>query len=459
MIENILEIRVGEEVYGFDADKIEQILEIPSITPVPLSDSSMLGVVVLSGKIYQVLDVGRVLNLESVNIKNEKARLLTISNKEESFVVDEVLGMISVNEENFEENSDKDSFLSGFYKTENEVVQILDIEKLLNSVSLDSFTPVKLDNLQNNEETQTENEEVKRVLFFKAGDEKFAINIESLRELIFVPEITPIAKSDALGMITLREEIITILDMNSLLGFSYKEVDEKSRALITYFDGKSVALLVDEVEEVRSIKNSDIENIPQNMANDMIEAIYKDEKSIASIISNDFLRHLTREYHLEEENITDENNKISENDMSEIAVFKIGNEEYAFDIEEVQEIIRYDEITPVPESPDFIEGILNLRGAVISIVNLPERLGFEKNITDKTKIIVCAVKNEKIGFIVDDVSEILFVEDEYISKSTNEEALFDEVINLDDGKRVILKIKVSNLIDDETFEKIEIMEK
>jgi len=464
MIENILEIKIGDELYGFDADKIEQILEIPAITPVPLSDGSMLGIVVLSGKISQVLDLGRLIGSSEIDIKNDKARLLTLSNneKDESFVIDEVLGILAVDENSFEENSDKNSFLMGFYKTDNEVVQVLDIEKLLTLISLDTFTPTKLDSLQNSDEDENNREtteDFKRVLFFKAEDERFAIDIESLRELIFVPdEITPIAGSDALGMITLRDEVITLLDMNSLLGFSYKVPDEKSRALIAHFDGKSVALLVNEVEEVKTIKNLDLEPMPENMSNDMIEYIYKEDNGIASIISNAFIRNLTREYHLEEENKQIENS-ISEGDVSEIAVFKIGSEEYAFDIEEVQEIIRYDEITPVPQAPEFIEGILNLRGAVISIVSLPERLGFEKNITDKTKIIVCAIKNEKIGFIVDDVNEILFVEDEFVSKSNSEESLFDEIINLDEGKRVILKIKVENLLDDETLEQIQMMEK
>jgi len=467
MIENILEVRVGEEIYGFDADKIEQILEIPSITPLPLSEKGVLGVVVLSGKISQVLDVGTILGTSAVATQKQEARLLTLSQcgSGESFVVDEVLGMVEVEEENYEENLTQEDFLKGFYKTDDAVVQILEIEKLLEGIKIASYKPVELDSMQkSSDEAKLEGanfDEFRRVLFFKAQDERFAIEIESLRELIFAPEeITPIAGSDALGMITLRDEIITMLDMNALLGFPSKEPDEKSRALIAYNNGKSVALLVDEVEEARTIPTRDLEMVPENLANDAIESIYKEEESVASIVSSDFVRKLTREYYLEEEHKEEkEENRALESDMSEIAVFKIDKEEYAFDIEEVQEIIRYDAITPVPQAPDFIEGILNLRGSVIPIVSLPQRLGFEERITEKTKIIVCSVKDEKIGFIVDDVSEILFVEDRYVARATREDALFDEIINLDEGKRVILKIKVENLIDDATLEQIQMMQK
>jgi len=466
-LDNILEVRVGDEVFGFNADEIEQILVVPAITPIPLSDTSVLGVAVLSGKIVHAVDLGLAIGEGSIDLKNEKARLLTLSNEDfhESFVVDEVLGMLEVDEEKMEENSGEDSFLQAFYKADDHVVQLLNINTLLQRINIDRFEPAKLDNLQQ-ESSNSENEKksidnFKRALFFKAENERFAIDIEGLRELIFAPkEVTPIAGSDALGMITLRDEVITLLDMNSLLGFSHKEPDEKSRALIAYHKGKAIALLVDEVEEVKNLENSALEPMIGGVAGEIIEQVYKEKDSVSSIISADYIRKLVREYYIEsEENSDNELKGSEETDVSEVAVFKVGDEEYAFDIEEVQEIIRYDTITPVPEAPGFMEGILNLRGSVIPVISLPDRLGFGYEVTDKTKIIVCSVGNEKIGFIVDDVNEILFVEDAYISKAVSEESLFEEVINLDDGKRVILKIRVGNLLDEEILEQIKMMEK
>jgi len=468
-IDNILEVRVGEEVYGFNADEIEQILVIPAITPIPLSDSSVLGVAVLSGSIVHAIDLGIAIGNGDIDIKDDKARLLTLSKdgSNESFVVDEVLGMIEVDDKRMEENSDKDSFLRGFYKADERVVQLLNIDALLQNVTIDRFAPIKLDSLQDKKDGDNIGDEskgtddFKRALFFRAENERFAIDIEGLRELIFAPkDITPIAGSDALGMITLRDEVITLLDMNSLLGFSYKEPDDKSRALIAYHKGKAVALLVDEVEEVKNLENSLLEPMPGGVAGEMIEQVYKEKDAVSSVISADFIRKLVREYHIEsEEQKNDEQKDVSEADVSEVAVFKVGSEEYAFDIEEVQEIIRYDTITPVPEAPGFMEGILNLRGSVIPVISLPDRLGFGYEVTEKTKIIVCSVGEEKIGFIVDDVNEILFVEDQFVSKAVNEDALFEEVINLDDGKRVILKIRVENLLDEDILEQIKMASK
>ncbi len=465
-LENILEVRIGGEVFGFDADAIEQILIVPPITPMPLSDSSMLGVAVLSGKITHAIDLGSAIGSSSANTQDEKARLLTLSCQDchESFVVDEVLDMIDIDEQRLEENHEQDSFLVGFYKTDEHVVQILSVEALLGMVDIAKFEPAKIDSLQENSETQNQNQEsgeLMRALFFRAGEERFAIDIEALRELIFAPEdITPISGSDALGMITLRDEVIALLDMDMLLGFASKAIDEKSRALIAYHEGKTVAFLVDEVEEVKTLEQSQLEEMPGGIASDMIASIYKERRSVASLLASGYIRGLVREYvihHEEQTNQTEEETK--ESNMSEVAVFKVADEEYAFDIEEVQEIIRYDTITPVPEAPGYMEGILNLRGSVIPVVSLPDRLGFSYEADDKTKIVVCSVGSEKIGFVVDDVNEILFVEDNYISKSTDQEALFEEVINLDDGKRVILKIKVKNLLDEETLSQMKMIEK
>ena len=465
-LENILEIRLGDEIFGLNADEVEQILVIPTITPMPLSDTSLLGVTVLSGKIIHAIDASLAIDKDGVNLKNENARLLTLSCKDcsESFVIDEVLGMIQVDVQNLEEISDNESFLETFYKTQEQVVQVLNIDALLKKVNIKAFQPVQLDSLQEenskNENKNSSNDSFQIALFFKVGNEQFAIDIELLREITFVPEkITPIAGSDALGMITLRDEVITLLDMNDLLGFSYKEPDEKSRVLIVNYKGKSIALLVDEVEEIKDLDSSALETIPESVATKSIAYIYKQKDAIASILSTDYIRELTKKYYIENEESSEQKLEDSKGeDMSEVVVFKIADKEYAFDIEKVQEIIHYDTTIQVPEAPGYMKGILNLRGSVIPIISLPSRLGFNFDVTDKTKIIICLVGDEKIGFIVDDIDEILFIEDAYISKAVSEEALFEEVISLDDGKRVILKIKVDNLLNEETLENIKMME-
>jgi purine-binding chemotaxis protein CheW len=101
----------------------------------------------------------------------------------------------------------------------------------------------------------------------------------------------------------------------------------------------------------------------------------------------------------------------NKNDVSELiqlVSFKVGEEEFGVDILKVQEINKMTVITRVPNAPDFVEGVINLRGRVIPIVDLRKRLGLPERQHDKnTRIIVVEIINKTIGFIVDAVSEVL----------------------------------------------------
>ncbi len=442
-MDNILKVKIKNEVYGFDADKIEQIITPPFITSVPLSAKHILGITSINGKIIQVIDLNKILFNKKTSFIS-KTKLLTLGNL--GVVVDEVLEMIEIDNAEFEESDNE--LLIGIYKENNEIIQVIDVDKIFSLDSLIEFKPKNLTHLNQKEDNiQIISDEYKRVLFFKANNEMFALDIDILREIIYPPEITPVATSDCMGVITIRGEAINVLSINELLGFGNKEIDEKSRILIVSNDQRVVGLLVDEVDLVKNIEISQIETLPNS--DEIVEAVYK--KDMVTLISSSYIKRLIDDYYIEDDETKE---TVKENIVSEVAIFRVDNEEYAFDIDEVQEIIKYEEVTPIPDVPEIVEGIMNLRGIVIPVISLAKRLDLKERITDKTKIIVCNLNDEKIGFIVDDINDILFVEDKHISKAQSEEAIFDEVINFDD--RIILKIKVKNLLDKELLEKIKI---
>ncbi len=102
-------------------------------------------------------------------------------------------------------------------------------------------------------------------------------------------------------------------------------------------------------------------------------------------------------------------------EVLQLVSFQLGPEEYAIDILDVQEIIRMVEITPVPNAPHYVEGVLNLRGKVIPIINLRTRLGLSSTEhTKDTRIVVVDVAHLLLGFIVDSVEEVLRLPEELI---------------------------------------------
>ncbi|MBU1101599.1 MAG: chemotaxis protein CheW [Bacteroidetes bacterium] len=95
-------------------------------------------------------------------------------------------------------------------------------------------------------------------------------------------------------------------------------------------------------------------------------------------------------------------------EILQLVSFKIGNEEFGVNILKVQEINRMMQITKVPNAPNFVDGVINLRGRIIPIIDLRIRLGMPKREQDKsTRIVVVELEGKTIGFIVDEVSEVL----------------------------------------------------
>ena len=93
---------------------------------------------------------------------------------------------------------------------------------------------------------------------------------------------------------------------------------------------------------------------------------------------------------------------------TQFVTFQLGTEEYALEIGRVQEIIRLPEITRVPRAPGFIQGVVNLRGRILPVVDLRGRLGFPPEpFGRRTRIIVVRIPEARVGLIVDHVVEVL----------------------------------------------------
>lgn len=95
-------------------------------------------------------------------------------------------------------------------------------------------------------------------------------------------------------------------------------------------------------------------------------------------------------------------------DELQLVSFNIGDEEFGIDILKVQEINRMLTVTRVPNSPAFVDGVINLRGKVIPIIDLRGRFGMERKDHDKnTRIVVVELAGKIVGFVVDAVKEVL----------------------------------------------------
>ncbi len=126
--------------------------------------------------------------------------------------------------------------------------------------------------------------------------------------------------------------------------------------------------------------------------------------------------------------------------------FFLGEEEYAIEILKVQEIIGLMSITPVPNMPSYIRGVLNLRGKIVPVMNLRTRFGLEKvEDTDETCIIVIQHEEYLMGVLVDKVSEVVDIETEAIedipSVGAGEQSKYLAGIGkVDDSVKMIIEV-------------------
>jgi purine-binding chemotaxis protein CheW len=143
----------------------------------------------------------------------------------------------------------------------------------------------------------------------------------------------------------------------------------------------------------------------------------------------------------------------------QVIVFNLGEERYGVEISQIKEIILPTKITQIPNVPDFVEGILNLRGQIATIINLRKRLGKESKKSDEnTRIIVIEYGNSIVGMMVDSVSEVKYLSSKNIEEIPRFLALKDEskflkgIGKLEDGLLTLMDLK--ELLSEDEFESV-----
>lgn len=136
----------------------------------------------------------------------------------------------------------------------------------------------------------------------------------------------------------------------------------------------------------------------------------------------------------------------------QLVAFNLANEEYGVGITQVQEIVRLPDITRIPGMPDFIEGVINLRGKIIPIIDLRKRFSLgNKAMDDKSRIVVANTLGHVIGLIVDNVSEVVNLSGEQIEPIPPTIATIDAEYLAGVGKldkRLVILLNLEKLLSD-----------
>lgn len=493
--ENIyVSFRVGEETYGIGIDDVRQIIRVPKITRVPKTPSYVLGMTNLRGEVLPLVDLSQRLGYGHSCEHGEDTRVIVVDKR------NVLTGLIveSVNEVKSTEVHDIDKFpdilnagvdkkyIAGIMRVGSgddvSIIQILNTDEVIDMEAAArklEQTPARAGGQAGSPEAQTAVINEKRYISFNVTEQEYAIEIQKINEIIWMPDVTsvPGLPGYVLGIFSLRGKVIPLLSLHEKFGRVLEKDDETTRVVIVDVGNVLVAFAADRVNAVLSVDESLIEVPPK---------IYQDEEDgeISAVLKLDDGRRLVMV--LESQNLFDESEiealkdvaqQSAENIQTEfgmeqaadvekqIVTFQIENENYGIYIEKVQEINRYTNVTRIPKSPKFVEGIINLRGEVIPLIDLRSRFELPAKERDEfTRVIIINLKNMKVGFVVDWVDEVLRIRQDQIgnvppvlSAAVNSEFI-DGVVNYDKDGKMILLLDVEELFSRAEIKKLESMQ-
>lgn len=439
--------------YAIDSEMLIKIDRTPELTPVSYSSKSILGLCSTEGQIVPVYDALHLLISKSIEVRKSEVRSLIINHQEKliSLVVEEVLGNIDVDSDAVEYIDNSNDGVIGFMKYNDSVVQILSLEFLINSVSIRKLEVQDKKKAKSKASValKVKNQSLKQYLVFNMEDEKFGIFLDTVREIIVDSKaMISIANSpkEVLGLITLRDEVIPVLDLR--IHFNKEATrSDKNRILIVHSNGALVGLLVDSIEDIAEIYDTQLEEFSIKYRDEKVSAIAKTESKLTTILSNNYLKTLTlnvQSYMQNEDKNSDTLNRNYEN-YDEVVIFKLDNEEFAMDIDDILEIVRYEGFTEVPVTKEYILGMINLRGEVVPVVSLMTKLGLKEKTFEGGNILISEINGSKVGFFVESVSDITNIPLNVIKVNRDTENIFSHTILLDNGARMILKMAIQNL--------------
>lgn len=469
---------LGDDEFGTDIMDVKEIIRVPDITKVPNAPGYVEGACNLRGNVLPIIDGRTRLNLER-KIKDESSRILVIDvdGRATGVIVDKVSEVMRVATSDIEEtpqivkNVDSD-YLNGVVKLNhgNRLVMLLDVVKALNmngtlnDKSKGRNQASKKNNTTGNR-TGAESIEEEQLVSFLLDKEEYAIGIMKVKEIIRVPQIVKVPNCEEYmeGVVSIRNHLLPIINLRTYFGMESLDDNDHTRILVVDMGSFTAGIKVDKISEVLRVPTSLIQLPPKfsTQSGDQLNGVAKlnnGKRMIlivdpSKLISEDIAGAISGANGSQEESEVEKSITKQILEEEQLVSFKIDMEEYGVKIANVQEINRMTEITKVPRAPDYINGIVNLRGNVIPALDLRKRFKLsEKEETDATRIIIVDLNGKRTGIVVDSVSEVLRFEKsnieappEIISNGIDSEYI-EGVGKLDDGKRMILILDISKVL-------------
>lgn len=157
----------------------------------------------------------------------------------------------------------------------------------------------------------------------------------------------------------------------------------------------------------------------------------------------------------EERNLAD---KASDDEVLQWVTFKLEKETYGINVMQVQEVLRYTEIAPVPGAPNYVLGIINLRGCVVTVIDTRSRFGLmPTDVSENSRIVIIELEKQVIGIMVDSATKVVYLRSSDIDQAPNvgteESAKFIQGVSHTEGELLIL-VDLNRLLSDDEWDEM-----
>lgn len=471
----------GGEVFAVDMAPVQEIIRVPDVVRVPLAPRTLDGLANLRGRVLPIISLRRTFGFDEREHDDATRAVVIDLGQPLGFVVDRVASVINVEPDSIAavdglRATVQSELLTGILKNVGgfEMVMVLDFARLIAQEfsQVQSIAAAGGSAMPALSADQGEDEAVGdelQLVSFSVADQEYAIDIASVQEIVQVPENivrVPNSPGHVLGLMTLRERLLPLVSLRCMFGLPLRALDERSRVVVVSLGSAAVGVVTDAVSEVLRVPGAMVDPMPALLARDEelsdINRICRLDggQRLVSILSADkMFRHsmvqdslqtvdaMSKDLHNERDE------ERGSDDEEQVVVFQLASGEFGVPIDSVQEIVRVpDSLTHVPKAPAWVEGVINLRGSVLPVIDQRKRLDLlASQRSDRQRIMVFLLDGVRTGFIVDAVTEVLKIPKARIEVaprlSGEQSRLLGRVANLEQQQRMIQLIDPQYLID------------
>jgi purine-binding chemotaxis protein CheW len=476
--ENLLIFRLAGESFALRLASVAEIIRLPDLAHMPLVPPSLLGLANLRGIVLPVISLRALLQLPDI-ADDEQTRVIVMrGDAAVGFAVDRVDRLLALAAHQLEHDeagagTTDPALLDGTIKGSEgqSTIKLLNRSRLLggqfarlgvSTTRTAARSPVAIGS-----PAAAPVQALISLLGFRLGEQEYALPLERVREIVPLPDhvsALPRPETAVLGVITLRDRLLPLVSLRALLGMAADGGrGPRRKVVVVSFGDGAVGVVVDATREILRVDPDIIDPAPALLTRGdgdaEIASICRLEggQRLVALLSPDrlFRSELVRRILVEQASSGETEPQSESNVMADeqFIIFRLGDQDYGIPIAAVSEIARRpDHLTRLPKAPAFVDGVMNLRGSVVPIVDLRRR--FDLSTTEHARsqrILMVAIGAVIAGFLVDSVSEIMKVQIDAIQPapelSPDQMRLISRVVNLEARGRMVLLVDPAQLLD------------